>query len=222
MNINNKEWLLALKNEMNQPYFQDLEQFLAAERKSGKQILPRESRVFTALEATPLRHVKAVVLGQDPYPDPEKATGLAFSIPKNKKPIASVKNMYKEIIGDKNQAMPIHGDLTHWAAQGVLLLNTTLTVEAKNPLSHKHIGWQKFTDRVISMINNKREGVVFFLWGNHAKTKKKLINPLKHCILEAAHPSPLSAHRGFFGCGHFIKCNEYLIKNNQKVIDWMP
>ena len=172
------------------------------------------------MKNTPFGEIKAVIIGQDPYHEEGQAMGLSFSVPKGQKIPPSLVNIYKEIEMEMGVKMPSHGDLTGWAKQGVLLLNAVLTVRAHQANSHKNKGWEEFTDGIIKKISRDREGVVFLLWGANARAKKNLIDEKKHLVLESAHPSPLSAYNGFFGCGHFNKTNEYLIKNGLQPIDW--
>lgn len=212
-------WKQVLASEFEKPYFAQIVQFLKAEKSAGKVIYPPGSQIFNAFNTTPFDAVKVVILGQDPYHGPGQAMGLSFSVPKTTKIPASLKNIYKEIYTDLAIPIANHGDLTTWAKQGVFLLNAMLTVEANLASSHKNIGWQLFTDAVISHLSEKRSGLVFLLWGNFARAKKELIDPKKHLILEAAHPSPL-AGGAFFGCKHFSKTNAYLKQQNQQEIDW--
>lgn len=212
-------WKQVLASEFEKPYFAQIVQFLKAEKSAGKVIYPPGSQIFNAFNTTPFDAVKVVILGQDPYHGPGQAMGLSFSVPKTTKIPVSLKNIYKEIYTDLGIPIANHGDLTSWAKQGVFLLNAMLTVEATLASSHKNIGWQLFTDSVIHHLSEKRSGLVFLLWGNFARAKKDLIDPKKHLILEAAHPSPL-AGGAFFGCKHFSKANAYLKQRNQQEIDW--
>lgn len=213
-----KSWKEFLDTEFNKPYFKELAEFLHDEYEH-KTIFPKKSLVFSAF-TTDLNDVKVVILGQDPYHTPGAAEGLAFSVP-NSQPIPpSLINIYKEIDSDIGHHNNPTGSLRNWHKQGVLLLNTVLTVEAHKAGSHRGKGWEIFTTEVIKYLNEKRPHLVFILWGRDARNKKALIDTTKHLILEAPHPSPLSAYSGFFGCKHFSKCNEYLIKNNEKPIDW--
>ncbi len=206
-----KSWSDLLAEEKQQPYFQKLLQRVQAERDSGKRIYPPAADVFNAFRLTPLAGLKVVILGQDPYHGPGQAHGLCFSVPKGVKLPPSLRNIYKAIQhDDPDYRPPEHGDLTHWAEQGVLLLNTVLTVEEGKAHSHASWGWEIFTDTVIGKINEHCEGVVFLLWGAHAQKKGALINRQRHHVLTAVHPSPLSAHRGFLTCGHFRRTNELL------------
>jgi uracil-DNA glycosylase len=184
-------------------------------------VFPAEQQVFSAFDATPFEQVKVVILGQDPYHGPDQAHGLCFSVLPGIKPPPSLANMYKELVQDiAGFSIPEHGYLMPWAEQGVLLLNTVLTVEQGQAHSHKHLGWEQFTDKVIDEINQHREGVVFLLWGAHAQKKGKSIDKTRHHVLHAPHPSPLSAHRGFFGCQHFSRTNELLTSMGKTPINW--
>ena len=185
-----------------------------------KTIYPAKENIFNALKLTPYKNTKVVIMGQDPYHGEGEAHGLSFSVQKGIKLPPSLKNIYKEIKDDLNIDEPLCGDLTKWAKEGVLLLNSTLTVVKDTPNSHKDLGWQRFTDYVIKVLNQKEEPIVFILWGNFARTKKEFITNPKHLIIESAHPSPFSARNGFFGSKPFSKTNEFLIKNNIKPIDW--
>lgn len=210
-------WDIILKEEFEKEYFKKITTFL--DNTKGV-VFPRKDNFFKALELTPLDKVKVVILGQDPYHEPNQAMGLAFSVPRGEKIPPSLKNIYKELESDLNIPAPTHGDLTKWAEQGVLLLNTVLTVEEHKALSHHKIGWQIFTDRLIYEVCQLNQPIVFILLGNEAKTKKEMIKNPNHLIIESVHPSPLSANRGFFGSKIFSKTNNYLIKNNLNPIDW--
>lgn len=212
-------WKTALADEFQQPYFAEIKQALQAAKQAGKTIYPPGPLIFNAFNKTPFDRVKAVILGQDPYHNPGEAMGLCFSVPVGVKVPPSLVNIYKEIQAELGIPPPSHGDLTRWAEQGVLLLNAMLTVEAKKPASHQGIGWQRFTDAVMRTISDKKDGVVFLLWGNFAKGKKSLIDPAKHFVLEAAHPSPLAGN-AFQGCGHFAYANEILKSQGLEPIDW--
>lgn len=214
-------WKSVLSSEFEQSYFQDIADFLKAEKAAGKTIYPPGSLIFNAFNATPFPQVKVVILGQDPYHNPGEAMGLSFSVPKGIRIPPSLLNIYKELQADLGIPMPTHGDLSAWAAEGVFLLNAMLSVEKNKPQSHQHIGWQQFTDAVIQKLSEQRSGLVFMLWGNFAKQKKHLINPEKHLILEAAHPSPL-ARNAFSGCKHFSKANLYLENQGLPPIHWQP
>lgn len=213
-------WKEALEGEKEKPYFQKIMQFLEAERAKGKIIYPPKADIFNALKAAPFDQVKVVIIGQDPYHGPNQAHGMCFSVRKGVAPPPSLQNIFKEIHDDLGLAIPNHGFLQHWANQGVLLLNTVLTVEASKAHSHANIGWETFTDKIIETLNKEREGIVFLLWGSHAQKKAAMINPTKHFILKAAHPSPLSAHKGFLGCKHFSRTNDILQKQGKTPIDW--
>jgi uracil-DNA glycosylase len=215
-----ESWKHELQNEFQQPYFQKVVDFLKQEKKAGKTIYPPGPLIFNAFNTTPFDKVKVVILGQDPYHNPKQAHGLSFSVPQGVPPPPSLVNIFKEIREDLNIEIPTHGNLEKWAQQGVLLLNAALTVEAHQPMSHSKIGWHHFTDDVIRIISEKKDNVVFMLWGGFAKTKQELIDRNKHLVLTAAHPSPLSAHNGFFGCHHFSKANQWLQQNGIKPIDW--
>lgn len=212
-------WKVVLKDEFSKPYFEKLVEFIKDE-KSKFTIYPPGSSIFSAFEQTSLQNVKVVILGQDPYHGENQAHGLCFSVLKGIEVPPSLRNIYKEINSDLGFDIPKHGDLTAWAKQGVLLLNATLTVRANQAGSHQGKGWEIFTDKVIELVSEKCENVVFLLWGNYARSKKALIDSNRHKILEAPHPSPLSSHRGFFGCKHFSKTNEYLKLHNKNIIDW--
>ena len=220
-------WLKELERQFQLPYMQSLKTFLSREKQNRKVIYPRGQEYFAALNTTPLDQVKVVILGQDPYHAPGQAHGLCFSVREGVQLPPSLGNIFKEIRADlalPDQGLPEQtrssGDLTGWAQQGVLLLNSVLTVEKHKAASHQGKGWEIFTDRVISVLSEKRESCVFLLWGSYAQKKGSVIDTNKHLVLKAPHPSPLSAHRGFFGCKHFSKCNAYLIKTNQTPIDW--
>lgn len=214
-----ESWKTALADEFQQPYFAAIKAFLVKEKQAGKTIYPPGPLIFNAFNVTPIDKVKVVILGQDPYHSPNQAMGLSFSVPQGEKVPASLKRIYKELASDIDGfQIPAHGDLTAWANQGVFLLNAGLTVEHKKANSHKKAGWHKFTDAVIKNISEKREGIVFLLWGNFARNKKELIDTSKHHVLEAPHPSPL-AH-GFLGCKHFSQCNALLEQQGKAPINW--
>ena len=213
-------WMQALAGEFEQDYMQQLSAFLRAEKAAGKQVYPSGGLIFNALNLTPLPQVRVVILGQDPYHGPGQAHGLSFSVQQGVAVPPSLQNIFKELHRDLNLPIPAHGCLEHWAQQGVLLLNTALTVEAGQAGSHAKAGWHRFTDRVIEVINEQCEYVVFMLWGAHARGKTALLDPKKHLILTSAHPSPLSAYRGFLGCGHFSRCNQFLQQMGRPAIDW--
>jgi len=213
-------WLLALQEAFDQPWMQQLRRFLLAEKSAGKIIYPPGSLIFNALNSTPLERVKVVILGQDPYHGAGQAHGLSFSVPYGVAAPPSLQNIFKELKRDVNIDPPGHGCLEGWAAQGVLLLNTTLTVEQGKPGSHAKSGWQHFTDFVIEQVSRLREHLVFMLWGAHAQSKQPLIDATRHLILRSPHPSPLSAHRGFISNGHFSRCNAFLLEQGLTPIDW--
>ena len=213
-------WKQVLHQEFKKDYFLQAVQHLKIEKSQGKTIYPPGKYIFNAFDTTPFDKVKVVILGQDPYHGPGQAHGLCFSVQKGVPPPPSLLNIFKELKEDIGMEIPSHGDLTHWATQGVFLLNASLTVRAGEPMSHSQIGWAPFTDAVIKTISQKKEHVVFLLWGKFAKEKISLINTEKHLVLTAAHPSPLSAHNGFLGCKHFSTTNQYLIKNGIDPIDW--
>ncbi len=212
-------WKEHLQGEFSKPYFQSLVSFLKQEKLDNKTIYPPGSQIFNAFDHCPFENVKVVILGQDPYHQPGQAMGLSFSVPKGVPPPASLKNIYKELYSDLKIETPSHGDLTSWAHNGVFLLNAILTVEKSKPGSHQKSGWQEFTDAVIKLLSDKKEHLIFLLWGNFARGKKSLIDQNKHAVLEAPHPSPL-AGGAFFGCRHFSQANELLIKFNQKPVEW--
>lgn len=213
-------WKEKLKEEFGKEYFNQIVSFLKAEKASGKIIYPKGSDIFNAFAFTPFEQVKVVIIGQDPYHNPNQAHGLCFSVNEGIATPPSLVNIYKELKQDINMPIPNSGNLTKWAHQGVLMLNASLTVEANKPMSHASIGWHKFTDAVIKKISDEKEKVVFLLWGKFAQGKEILIDTQKHFILKAAHPSPLSAYNGFYGCRHFSKTNEYLTQQNKRPIDW--
>ena len=214
-------WAAVLKNEFTKPYFQQVVTFLKTEKAAGKVIYPPGALIFNAFNQTPFNKVKVVILGQDPYHGPGQAHGLSFSVPNGIKPPPSLVNIFKEIQADIGIAMPLqYGNLTRWAEQGVLLLNAALTVRAGEPFSHAKFGWADFTDGVIQKLSDEREGIVFLLWGKFAQEKQILIDETKHFVLKAAHPSPFSADKGFFGCKHFSKTNDILVKQGLAPIDW--
>lgn len=214
-------WQDLLGAEKQQAYFQSLMAFVAQERASGQVIYPPQQDVFNAFKFCQASKVKVVIIGQDPYHGANQAHGLCFSVRKGNKIPPSLRNIYKELEQDIDSfTSPAHGDLTQWATQGVLLLNTVLTVRDAQAHSHKNQGWERFTDTVINKISSHLEGVVFLLWGSPAQKKTSMIDTSKHYILTAAHPSPLSAHRGFFGCKHFSQANQILEKTGRTVIEW--
>lgn len=212
-------WKEALKNEFEKPYFAALCDFVRQEYKTST-IYPPASLIFNAFNLCPMDKIKVVIIGQDPYHEPGQAHGLCFSVNDGVKFPPSLQNIYKEIASEYNQPMPQSGNLTRWAEQGVLLLNATLTVRAHLAASHQGKGWETFTDNVIKEVNDRCQNVVFLLWGSYAQKKEAYIDKSKHCVLKAAHPSPLSAYRGFFGCNHFILANKYLRKCGKEEIVW--
>jgi len=217
---NAPSWQADLSSEFDLDYMQNLIKFLQAEKDQHKIIYPDSSDWFHAIEATALDEVKVVILGQDPYHQPNQAHGLCFSVLPEIKVPPSLVNIYKELNSDLGVEPASHGYLEAWAQQGVLLLNAVLTVEDSNANAHQGQGWEQFTDKIISIVNERCENVVFMLWGSYAQKKGAMIDSSRHCVLKAPHPSPLSAYRGFFGCQHFSKANEYLIKHNKAAIDW--
>ena len=214
-----EQWYKALKDEFEAQYFADIKSFLIEEKKQHI-VFPPSSLIFNAFNLTPFDSVKVVILGQDPYHNIGQAHGLAFSVPDGIQKPPSLQNIFKELNQDLGISIPSNGNLEKWANEGVLLLNASLTVRAHTAASHAKIVWQRFTDAAIKALSDNRENLVFILWGNYAIAKENLIDHNKHLILKTVHPSPLSASRGFFGCRHFSKTNEYLIKNNIKPIDW--
>lgn len=220
MDINiHTDWKNILKDEFEKTYFIDLMKKLNEEYKNFT-VYPKEDFIFNALNLTPYSETKVVILGQDPYHNPNQAIGLSFSVQDGIKIPPSLVNIYKEIFDDLNITIPKTGDLTSWAKQGVLLLNTVLTVRENKPNSHKNIGWIEFTDSIIKKLNEHESPIVFILWGNNSLKKSSLITNSRHLILTAAHPSPLSAYKGFFKCKHFSKTNDFLLDNNLTAIDW--
>lgn len=213
-------WKAELEPVLLGAPMQALARFLRAEKAAGKVIYPPGGQIFSALDSTPLDQVKVVILGQDPYHGPGQAHGLCFSVAPGVETPPSLRNIFKEIERDLGIAPARHGCLTHWAAQGVLLLNAVLTVERGQAGSHQNRGWEGFTDACIEAVTRVREHCVFLLWGSQAQAKGRLIDRQRHCVLAAPHPSPLSAHRGFFGCGHFSQANAYLVRTGQAPIDW--
>ena len=213
-------WLKFITNEKNKPYFQQIELYLKQAENDGKIIYPKADDIFNAFDLTPFHKVKVVIIGQDPYHNPNQAHGLAFSVPDGEKIPPSLRNIFKELQRDMGISTPNHGNLTKWANQGVLLLNTILTVEKNKPHAHQKIGWETFTDSVIQQLNNHPKPIVYLLWGAHAQKKEALINTNKHIVLTAPHPSPLSAHRGFLGSNHFSLANNALNKVGRDPIEW--
>ncbi len=216
-----ESWKYGLSDFLLSPKMDELKAFLVEEKKADKIIYPPNHLIFNALNTTPLDRVKVVILGQDPYHGPNQAHGLSFSVQKGVALPPSLRNIFHELHADVGVERPKHGDLTHWAEQGVLLLNAVLTVEAGQPTSHQKRGWEEFTDHVIDVLNEQREHIVFILWGAYAQRKGQRINQDKHLVLKAAHPSPLAANRGgFFGCKVFSKSNNYLKQHGIEPIDW--
>lgn len=215
-------WKDVLREEFHKDYFLHIVTTLKTERLTGRTIYPPGNLIFNAFDHTPFDKVKVVIIGQDPYHGPGQAMGLSFSVPDGVKPPPSLQNIFKEINSDLGVSMhPAYGNLTQWADQGVLLLNASLTVRANEPNSHADIGWMRFTDAVISTISEKKQSVVFLLWGRFAQDKQPLIDETRHYVLRAAHPSPFSADKGFFRCRHFSRTNELLVKHGNHPIDWM-
>jgi uracil-DNA glycosylase len=213
-------WYQALAPEFERPYFQQLVAFLKQEKQQPVPIYPPGNQIFEAFSLTPVEQVRVVILGQDPYHGFGQAHGLSFSVPMGVKIPASLVNIYKELESDLGIPPAPHGNLTHWAQQGVLLLNATLTVRANQAGSHQGKGWESFTDAVIAYLNDQPTGLVFILWGRFAQAKGKHIDAQRHLVLQAAHPSPLGAHAGFWGCKHFSQTNQYLLQQGEPPIDW--
>lgn len=214
-----ESWLKVLQDEFAAPYFLELKKFLLEEKKKYR-IYPPGSRIFSAFNHTPFEKVKVVILGQDPYHGPGQAHGLCFSVNKGITKPPSLVNIFKELHDDLEVPVPPHGNLESWARQGVLLLNATLTVRARQPGSHQNKGWEQFTDAAIRVLSEKRSGLVFLLWGSYAQAKASMIDNGKHHILQAPHPSPFSAARGFFGCRHFSATNNLLKARGEEAINW--
>src|ERR1044071_4745844 len=217
-------WRERLGSEFAQPYMAELKRFLLAERERGKRIFPKGANWFRALDLTPPEEVRVVILGQDPYHGPGQAHGLCFSVPRDVRPPPSLVNIYKELESDLGIPRPAHGFLEHWAKQGVLLLNSVLTVEMGRAASHRERGWERFTDAVIRAVAARPDPVVFMLWGSYAQKKAAFVRSVEqgghHLVLKAPHPSPLSAHAGFFGCRHFSRANAFLVSRGLPPIDW--
>ncbi len=214
------EWKQALEGEFSSPYMHALKAFLTSEKGRGKTIFPKGSEYFRALDLTPLGKVRVVILGQDPYHGDGQAHGLCFSVRPGVRIPPSLVNIYKELLADLGIKPVSHGHLEYWASQGVLLLNSVLTVERSLAASHQGKGWEKFTDAVIARVNEQTDPVVFMLWGNYAQKKAAFVDTSRHLVLKAAHPSPLSAHNGFIGCRHFSKANDFLVQQGLAPIDW--
>ncbi|MBK5264666.1 MAG: uracil-DNA glycosylase [Alphaproteobacteria bacterium] len=215
-----ESWREPLAGEFASPYMQALKSFLMEEKARGRRIFPKGSEYFRALDLTPLEAVRVVILGQDPYHGEGQAHGLCFSVQPGVRPPPSLVNIYKELQSDLGIARPAHGFLEHWARQGVLLLNSVLTVEMGQAASHQGKGWERFTDAVIAQVNTRTDPVVFMLWGSYAQKKAAFVDGARHLVLKAPHPSPLSAHNGFFGCRHFSKANAFLESRGLPPIDW--
>lgn len=213
-------WKQRLEEQFSAPHMASLSKFLRKEKLAGKKIYPPGGKIFNAFQLTKFNSVKIIILGQDPYHGPNQANGLSFSVERNVRTPPSLQNIFKELYSDLNIDPPNHGDLTAWAEQGVLLLNTCLTVEDNLPNSHQGKGWEVFTDAVLSRINEERKHVVFIFWGRKAQAKEKLIDCKKHLVIKSAHPSPFSAHNGFFGSKPFSKANLFLEKNNIEIVNW--
>lgn len=214
-------WLEVLKPEFEKPYMQSLRDFLLAEKAAGQTVYPKNADIFNAFNYTPFDKVKVVILGQDPYHGPGQAHGLSFSVQQGITVPPSLKNIYKELETDvEGFRIPGHGNLSQWAENGVLLLNASLTVRARQPGSHQGKGWEAFTDQAIARLSAQKKGIVFLLWGKFAQQKAALIDEQQHTILKAAHPSPFSAHHGFFGCRHFSRTNALLESRGEKPVDW--
>ena len=214
------DWLPVLQDEFRKPYYKQLYEFVKSEY-STRTVYPPAGDIFNALHLTPLKDVRVVILGQDPYHGEHQAHGLCFSVLPDQPDIPpSLVNIFRELHDDLGCRMPDNGCLVHWAEQGVLLLNTVLTVRAHQPASHQNKGWEQFTDAIIHAVSEQDRPIVFMLWGSQAQTKAPMLRNPKHLILRAPHPSPLSAYRGFFGCGHFSKCNEFLVQHGAAPIDW--
>ena len=217
--ITSPGWKKLIDKETAKPYMQQLKQHLLNDYNT-RTVYPHHKDILKALEVTPFEDVKVVILGQDPYHGPGQAQGLSFSVPNGTKIPPSLLNIFKELSTDLNIPKPLNTDLTPWASQGVLLLNTTLTVLQASPMSHANLGWETFTDEILQYLNHEKEAIVFILWGSHAQKKMRFIDTNKHFIIKSTHPSPLSAHRGFFGSKPFSKANEFLIHQGLQPIDW--
>ena len=213
-------WRSALQQEFVKPYWLKLDGYLQQRSHLGKVIYPPPAQMFSAFEQCDLNKIRVVILGQDPYHGTGQANGLCFSVPQGHRVPPSLRNIFKELSSDVDVATAGHGCLTSWAEQGVLLLNTVMTVEQGQPNSHADKGWEMFTDRVIHLINKNCDSIVFMLWGSNAQKKQSLLDESQHLVLRSTHPSPLSAYRGFFGCGHFSRANQFLVSKGQTPIDW--
>lgn len=216
----NNEWLEVLSDEFEKDYIQNLKNFIMQQKNLGETVFPEGPNIFNALDSTPISQVKVVILGQDPYHGPNQAHGLCFSVNKGVTIPPSLRNIYKELNQDIDFIIPNHGNLQSWANQGVLLLNSVLTVNQAQAGSHQGQGWEKFTDRIIAELNIRHQHIVYILWGAYAHKKGVNIDKNNNLVLKSVHPSPLSAHRGFIGCKHFSQCNAYLIANDKQAIDW--
>ena len=217
-------WQSLIGDQFDQPYMQTLREFLLSEKRAGKRVYPPGPQMFAAMDLVPVEQVKIVIMGQDPYHGPNQAMGLSFSVPKDQPLPPSLRNIYIEIQEDLGQYIDFDrasGDLSHWAEQGVLLLNAVLSVQHAQAASHQGRGWEQFTDELVKRLANRREGLIFMLWGSYAQKKGSNIDPKIHKVLKAPHPSPLSAHRGFFGCKHFSQANAYLENNGKLPIRWV-
>lgn len=215
-----ESWKSRLRSEFDSPWFLDLKRFLQAERDRGATVYPPGSRIFAALDSTPFESVRAVILGQDPYHGPGQAHGLSFSVPPGVPPPPSLRNIHKELAADLGIPVPSHGSLESWAARGVLLLNTCLTVRAHEPASHQGRGWERFTDAIIQLLAERETPMVFILWGSFARQKTESVDLSRHGVISSAHPSPMSASRGFLGSRPFSRCNAWLSSHGQEPIDW--
>jgi len=215
-----ESWKAVLQSEFEQDYMRQLREFLLAEKQAGQTIYPPGPEIFAALDATPFDQTRVVIIGQDPYHGPNQAQGLCFSVRQGVAVPPSLQNIYKEMASDLDVPIPAHGDLRAWARQGVLLLNAVLTVRAGQANSHQGKGWEAFTDRVIASLNEQRQNLVFILWGSYAQKKGSMIDRDRHFVIRSPHPSPLSAHRGFFGSQPFSRCNQYLRQTGQQEINW--
>jgi len=218
-------WQSLIGDQFDQPYMQTLREFLISEKRAGKRVYPPGPHMFAAMDLVPVEQVKIVIIGQDPYHGPNQAMGLSFSVPKDQPLPPSLRNIYTEIQEDMGQSIDFNGasgDLSHWAEQGVLLLNAVLSVQHAQAASHQGKGWEQFTDELVKRLANRREGLIFMLWGSYAQKKAAQVAAERHHLLKAPHPSPLSAHRGFFGCKHFSAANRLLEQQSLAPIDWLP
>ena len=218
-------WQSLIGDQFDQPYMQTLREFLLSEKRAGKRVYPPGPHMFAAMDLVPVEQVKIVIIGQDPYHGPNQAMGLSFSVPEDQPLPPSLRNIYTEIQEDMGQSIDFNGasgDLSHWAEQGVLLLNAVLSVQHAQAASHQGKGWEQFTDELVKRLANRREGLIFMLWGSYAQKKAAQVAAERHHLLKAPHPSPLSAHRGFFGCKHFSAANRLLEQQSLAPIDWLP